>query len=302
MSLRARALNTYLRWTEKRMLARADDVDALRRQLAFKARLFFHGPGGTSYHWDKLGDVPVQWVLAKGVARDDRPVILYFHGGGYAFGSTDTHRAMLAHVSALCRLPVCMVEYRLAPEHPFPAAFDDAVAAFAAMSEHDTGVILGGDSAGGGLALSLLAEILRRDMPKPIAAFAFSPFTDMTFSGASLSENAQADVMLPAKRISEISDVYLAGNAASDPRVSPLFAEFDGAPPVWLTVGTTEILRDDTTRMSKRLQSFGGQVTQVIEDDLPHVWPIFHPVIPEARKTLTSLADWIKRQSGSNDS
>ncbi|MEM6588516.1 MAG: alpha/beta hydrolase fold domain-containing protein [Pseudomonadota bacterium] len=300
MSLVRRRLNAYLRWSEKRHLALAADIDTLRRSFAFRARLFFHGPFGSHYEWDDLGGIPVQWAMARGVTRGQGPVILYFHGGGYVFGSTDTHRAMAAALSKRARLPVCLVDYRLAPEHPFPAAVDDAVAAYASVMAQP--VILGGDSAGGGLALALLAEILRRDMPRPFATFAFSPLTDLTFSGASIVENAEKEVMLPASRIGEISQAYLSGAAAEDPRASPLFADFTDAPPVWLTVGTTEILRDDTLRLADRMQAQSVDVTLLLEKNVPHVWPMFHSILPEARQTLTQLADWISARTGSGDS
>ncbi len=298
MSLLARGLNTYLRWSEKPHLARADDIDALRRSFAFRARLFFHGPMGANYSWDKEGGVPVQWVCARGVGRDAGPAILYFHGGGYVFGSTDTHRAMTARLSKEAGLPVCMVEYRLAPEHPFPAAFEDGLAVYEALTGQGRSVVLGGDSAGGGLALALLGHLVSQNLPLPRASFAFSPFTDMTFSGESVLDNEDADVMLPASRIEEISEAYLAGASPDDTRASPLFAHFKGASPVWLTVGDTEILRDDTTRLASRLRDSGVDVTEVVTRDLPHVWPIFHNVLPEARASLRDLAGWIRRQTG----
>ncbi|MEO0772970.1 MAG: alpha/beta hydrolase [Pseudomonadota bacterium] len=300
MSLARRALNIYLRWSEKRHLAVAADIDTLRRSFAFRARLFFHGPFGSRYAWDSLGPIPVQWAMARRVTRDKDPVILYFHGGGYVFGSTNTHRAMAAALSKRAGFPVCLVEYRLAPEHPFPAAVEDAVAAYEALS--DRPVILGGDSAGGGLALALLAEILRRDLPRPKAAFGLSPFTDLTFSGASITENAEKEVMLPVSRIGEISEAYLAGAAADDPRASPLFADFTGAPPVWMAAGTTEILRDDTLRLAERMTAQGVQVTVEVGKNLPHVWPMFQNILPEGRATLSRLANWIVAQSGSGDS
>ncbi|MEO0371321.1 MAG: alpha/beta hydrolase [Pseudomonadota bacterium] len=297
MSAMRRALNAYLRWSEKRHLAMAADIDALRRSFALRARLLFHGPLGSRYQWDNLGGIPVQWAMARGVTRDMGPVILYFHGGGYVFGSTNTHRAMCAALSKRAGLPVCLVEYRLAPEHPFPAAFEDAVAAYAAIGKRP--VILGGDSAGGGLAFALLAEILRRDLPCPLGTFGFSPFTDLTFSGPSITENAEKEVMLPVSRIGEISEAYLAGAATDDPRASPLFAKFNGASPVWITVGSTEILRDDTLRLAQWMEQSGVEVTLEVEKNLPHVWPMFHNSLPEARATLTRLATWIAARSGS---
>lgn len=300
MSVAAKALNFFLRYTEKRKLARAEDINALRRSFAIRARIYFHGPFGSRYHWDKLGGVPVQWATAKGVDHTDGPVILYFHGGGYVFGSTTTHRAMLARLSSYCGLPVCLVEYRLAPEHPFPAALEDAMAAYRGLAGRPA--FLGGDSAGGGLAFALLGEIVRRGDTAPLGTFGLSPFTDLTLSGPSVVENTDRDVMLPAARIPEISQAYLNSASPKDPRVSPLFADFTGATPVWLTVGSTEILRDDTTRLAQKMREQGVETKVTIEEDLPHVWPIFHTLLPEARVTLKRLSRWLVAQTGSTDS
>ena len=298
MSLLRRGLNTYLKWTEKTHLARADDVDTLRHGFERRARFFFHGPFGARYHWEMLDGVPAQWACARGGCHQAGPLILYFHGGGYVFGSTNTHRAMLARLSDFTGLPVCLVDYRLAPEHPFPAAIQDALAAYGAVLDRSGGVIFGGDSAGGGLALALLGEVLRLGLPTPRGVFGFSPLTDLTFSGASVVENEARDVMLPASRIAEIAEIYLNGGAADEPRASPLRADFTGAPPVWLVVGDTEILRDDTVRMATHLRAQSVDVSTKIADDLPHVWPIFHNILPEARVTLQDLAAWIRQQVG----
>jgi acetyl esterase/lipase len=128
--------------------------------------------------------------------------------------------------------------------------------------------------------------------------FAFSPLTDMTFSGASFQVNANADVILPAERAAEMAEMYLDGHDPFDALVSPLFADFTGAPPIWLTAGDTEILLDDTRRLAANMQKQGVDVQMQIERDLPHVWPIFHHILPEARATLDGVAGWIKRRAG----
>ena len=225
-------------------------------------------------------------------------MILYLHGGGYVFGSSDTHRAMLGRLSLLSGLPACLPDYRLAPEHPFPAAVDDALAVNAALAGRPGGVIIGGDSAGGGLALAVLAEILRQGGACPRAAFAFSPLTDMTFSAPSIAANAGSEVVLPAHRAQEIAELYLVGADPRDPRASPLFADFRGAPPVWLAASDSEILLDDTRRMAERLRKQGVEVHQQIGHDFPHVWPFFQPFLPEARTTLRALAGWLKARAG----
>jgi acetyl esterase/lipase len=293
VSLALRLLNPWLRLTEKRRLSREADPAALRRAFEARARLFFHAPRGTRFSREWIAGVPVQFVAALGVPRDRGPLLLYFHGGGYIFGSSDTHRAMLGRLSSETGLPACLPDYRLAPEAPFPAAVEDALAVWQALKDRPGGVILGGDSAGGGLALALLGEILAQGVARPTGLFAFSPLTDFTLSGESLERNAATDVILPAERAPETAQLYLQGAPADDPRASPLFADFSGAPPVWLTASDTEILLDDTRRMAARMRAQGVDVTEVITGDLPHVWPFFDRFLPEGRATLRAVARWI---------
>ncbi len=297
MSLRRHILNLSLRLLEKRHLARADDPAKLRAMFERKARFWFRPPRGSHFSGETIDGVQVCWALGKEVpARATAPVILYLHGGGYVFGSSRTHRAMLARLSGLSGLAACLPDYRLAPEHAFPAALEDALAVYIELSaEHE--VIIGGESAGGGLALALLGEILRHGLRRPRGVFCFSPLTDMTFSGESMVSNADAEVMLPVARAGELARMYLRESDPRDPRASPLFAAFRGAPPVWITAGDTEILLDDTRRMAARLREDGVRVQEVIARDLPHAWPIFGPLLPEACRTLEEVADWISSLS-----
>ncbi len=297
MSLRRSVLNLALRLMEKPYLSRASDPVDLRDGFERKARIWFRPPRGSCFETERCGGVPVLWACGPGVTRSDGPAILYFHGGGYVFGSPDTHRAMLARLSDLSGLPVCLPDYRLAPEHPFPRAVEEGLKVLEVLGHHPGGVILGGDSAGGGLALALMAEALRQGGPAPRALFAFSPLTDLTFSGESLRRNAKADPMLPANRASEMAQMYLQGADARDPRASPLFASFCDAGPVWLAASDTEILLDDTRRMAARLRAQGVAVTEILRPDLPHVWPMFHNLLPEADATLRDLAGWIRSLS-----
>jgi len=297
VSLARRILNPYLRWTERRYMERAEDPAALRRNFEFKAKLFFRAPFGTRYKRGALGGLPVQWAMARNVRREAGPLLLHLHGGGYVFGSSTTHRAMLGRLSALTGLPACLPDYRLAPEHPFPAAVEDALAVYRAVEDWPGGVVLGGDSAGGGLALAVVAEVIRTGGTLPLGVFAMSPLTDLSFSGESVRRNAEADVMLPANRAEETAETYLNGADARDPLASPLFADFTGGPPVWLCAGDTEILLDDTRRMAGRLEAQGVEVDLRIEHDLPHVWPYFQGLMPEAMVTLREIAGWISSLS-----
>lgn len=295
MSLAQHILNRYLRLTEKPHLARATP-EKMRSSMEAKARLLFWPPRGTRYFPTVLahGDNSLSALTIDAPTDQNGPLILYFHGGGYVFGSPHTHKAMLARLAQRTGSPVCLPRYRLAPEHPFPAAPEDALTAYRAVMDHPAGVVLGGDSAGGGLALSLLAQITQLGLPQPLGTFCLSPLTDVTFSAASILNNDASDVVLPASGTGAFAKACLQGADPTDPLASPLFAKFKGATPVWITVSDTEILLDDSTRMASHLRAQDVPVTLQVEQNLPHVWPLFHNLLPEARSTLNQLATWIK--------
>lgn len=302
MSVQARLLNRWLRWTERPHLQRATDPKKLRRRFETQARLFFQGPRGAVYDTAPMGGCSCVRVTPTTVGTEARTCILYFHGGGYVFGSPATHRKMLAQLGArLSGACAILPDYRKAPEHPFPAAVEDALAVYEQLLADGfeaSSIFIGGDSAGGGLALSLLGQITAKKLAQPRGVFVFSPLTDLTCSGASLRDNAARDVVLPAERARQMSETYMGGSDCTDPRASPLRAEFTGAAPVAIWVGDTEILRDDSRRMAERLRAQGVDVTLIEEHDLPHVWPLFHNILPEARRTLDQVADWINTQAG----
>ncbi|MEO0380975.1 MAG: alpha/beta hydrolase fold domain-containing protein, partial [Pseudomonadota bacterium] len=158
----------------------------------------------------------------------------------------------------------------------------------------------GGDSAGGNLAFALLADLCAAGDPLPAGVFGFSPLLDLAYNGDSVGHNAHAEVVLPVSRLHEASAAYMNGHARDDPRASPLLANFTGAPPVWLTVGDTEVLQDDSMRLAGRLREQDVKVDLTVARDLPHVWPLFHNLIPEAKATLDQLAGWIKAQTGAS--
>lgn len=299
MSIRLKLLNGFLRVFEKPKLARAKTPDDLRKSLELKARFLFPAPRKTRFSGDILEfgghAISAQW--AKGENASEDRVILYFHGGGYVFGSPQTHRAMLARLSAMTGMAACLPKYGLAPENPFPAAIEDAVLAYRALLERGfdaSQIVMGGDSAGGGLVLALLGEIKAKSLPKPAGVFALSPLVDLTFSGASVVENAQSDVMLPASRAADMAQMYLDGADPADPRASPLLADFSGMPPVFIAASDSEILLDDTRKMANHLREQGVDVTDKIVQNHPHVWHIFQRVLPEADQGLRDIAAWIK--------
>ncbi|MDP4033045.1 MAG: alpha/beta hydrolase fold domain-containing protein [Pseudorhodobacter sp.] len=293
MSLRLWILTWLMRLVVRPMLARATTPAVARCDLERVARLF-RAPPYMLHLVGRDSTPPLHWIS---VGRpDDRTVMLYFHGGAYLAGSPATHAAMLGRLAKLTGLRVAAPAYRLAPEHPAPAAFEDACAAHGALMAQGYApnrVVLGGDSAGGGLALALLADLCGRGL-RPAGLFAFSPWTDMGLTGASLTENAALDPLLPASRITETVGHLRGDLPVTDPRISPLYASFTAPPPVWFQVGTTEILRDDSRRMAAHLRDAGGKATVTEWLGAPHVWQLFDGYIPEARAALMEVSGFVR--------
>lgn len=299
MSLRRPLINFWMRQVEKPAMARAKDAAALRRSLELKAKFLFHAPRGTQQNWLKLRDAGGA-VDALEVSPSDaanKRVVLYIHGGAFVFGSPRTHAAMMAQLARRSGTRVFLPQYRLAPEAPYPAAKQDVRRAWDGLLAQGiaaSDIVIGGDSAGGALALGLLAELCAEAAPQPAGVFCFSPLTDMAHNSDSFIHNARREAVLPADRAAECSGAYLGDCDPADPAVSPVHADFTGAPPVWLTVGDTEILRDDAHAIAARLRDNGVPVQLDEKHDLPHVWPILHSILPEARETLDDLAAWIR--------
>lgn len=299
MSLRRHLLNRWLRAVERPRIARATDPVPLRRSMEMQARLFFRAPRATHAEWCSLGGRDTLALTPRDAAKDR--VIFYLHGGGFAFGSPRAYAALAGQLAWRSGARALVPSYRLAPEHPFPAAPDDVYAAWQgviASGVDPACVVIGGDSAGGALAFGLLARLCAEDAPLPAGAFGLSPLTDATYSGQSFVDNAQRDAVLPAERAHELAQMFLAGQSPRTPSISPLYGDFVGAPPVWITVGDTEILRDDAHRFAAHCRAQGVDVTLEEREDLPHVWPLFHNILPEARETLDGLAEWIRQRPG----
>lgn len=298
MSLVRRLLNTTLRAVEKRRLRRASP-QAIRWSLEFKTKTFFRAPRGSKTRWVTCGGVNCLEVLPRQI--QPRRVLFYVHGGGFVFGSPNTHSAMVAQLAHRLGARAILPKYRLAPDAPFPAAPEDVRAAWDGLLSQGVSpadVVMGGDSAGGALAFGLIASLAAEGAAQPGAVFGLSPLTDLTYSGQSFTENANRDVLLPADRAAELAEMFLQGHRADDPSVSPLFGRYTGAPPAWITVGDTEILLDDSRRLAAVLAKDDVPVELVVTRDLPHVWPLFHNFLPEARQTLDALAAWVRQQQG----
>jgi len=291
-SRRLRVLVALLRRTAKPALRRIAGPAEARRAFERAARWGFRRPPHV-FHRAEPGMPPLHWISC-GPCRS-RGAILYFHGGGYVAGSPATHAGLVGRLSHLSGLRAAVPDYRLAPEHAAPAAFEDARAAHAALLARGfrpQDVVLAGDSAGGGLALALLAELSARGQP-PRAVLAFSPWTDLALGSASLADNARADPLLPVARVEELVGLVAGELARDDPRLSPLHARFVHPAPTLIQVGSTEILRDDAVRMAARLRQAGARVRLEIWPDAPHAWPLFDGWVPEAREALHAASGFL---------
>lgn len=291
MSLRLTLVTALARAVVKPAMRRQTTAGQARCAMETAARLLLRDPPGTlAAPW---GDGGLR--LSCGPVAP-RGLILYFHGGGYIAGSPATHRAMLARLSRRAGLTAVLPRYPLAPERPAPAAFDAARAAWDRLlaEGHRPGeVVLGGDSAGGGLALALLSHLCRAGTP-PAGAFALSPWTDLTLGGRSLLLNAGRDPLLPVGRIGDLRAMVQGALDPADPRISPLFADFPGCPPVFFQAAETEILRDDTLRMAERLRGQGARVTLDLWPEGIHAWPLAGRWLPEAGAALDRIAAFLR--------
>lgn len=243
------------------------------------------------------GGVPAEWIRAP-QARPDR-VLLYFHGGGYVIGSMRTHRPMLAEISRASGFSVLGLEYRLAPENPFPAPVEDALSAYRWLLT--TGVapdkiVLGGDSAGGGLVVSALVAIRYAGEPMPAAGVCISPWIDMEATGNSFVTNAAVDPSVSKERILNIAKVYLAGKNPRAPLASPLYADLCGLPPLLSLVGSIETLLDDARALTGRARAAGVEALLEVWDDMPHVWTHFAAILPEGQQAVERIGDFMRHQ------
>lgn len=296
MRLLASMLKPILRWR----LSREHDPAKIRAMFDRASKIVFRVPPGalfgeTTYASDQPRDG--LWV-SVGHPKSDN-VILYLHGGGYLAGSPWSYRKVVAHLSKATKLRVFVPSFRLAPEDPLPICFDDVLAAYAHLERlgyKPQDIVIGGDSSGGGLTFALLSHLCAQGK-QPAAVFAWSPCLDLTYSGASIRENAKRDHMFPGDRVHDLSKLILGETKPDDPRVSPLFATYPDSPPVLLQVANTEILRDDSVRMDDKLRQQGTDVRLEVWDGAPHVWHLLCGYLPEARQAIENTADFIARHT-----
>jgi acetyl esterase/lipase len=236
------------------------------------------------------------WIEGVCAVADPRVIILYLHGGGYLFGSPASYRDRIRKLSFRCNAEVFVPDYRLAPEHPYPAALEDALAAWRYVSALRKGIIVvAGDSAGGGLALSLVAALRDSTSELPTAAFVFSPWTDLGASGASMTSNERTDVWLSRPHIAEWGRRYAGASNVADPGMSPLHADLRGFPPLLLIAGDQEVLLDDTLRVEAKARDAGVDVEVCIGRGMQHDFPLAMPWLEESREAWEIVLAFLGR-------
>ncbi|HZD89894.1 MAG TPA: alpha/beta hydrolase [Pseudolabrys sp.] len=236
--------------------------------------------------------VPADWIT-RPASRAGRAV-LYLHGGGYCLGSPAMYRHFTWRIADAARARVLITDYRLAPEHPFPAALEDAVAAYRwLLQQNPQEMLVMGDSAGGGLTLALLLKLRDEGLRLPDAAVALSPWTDLALTGASLAANAAADPMLDVRELPKVAADYLGGADPRNPYASPLYGDPRGLPPVLIQVGSDEILYDDAARMAEKLRAANPRSELQVWRLMPHVWQAYAPVLPEARAAIADIGRYV---------
>jgi monoterpene epsilon-lactone hydrolase len=288
-SWQSHLLSAMLRVQVKRKMRGHSNVHQVRASLD---RIKHKIPPGVLGQARRVGGVDGEWLVPVGAAPGR--TLLYLHGGGYFACSARTHRPITTGF-ARRGLQVFAPEYRLAPEHPFPAAIDDAVAAYEGLLAAGIGaeqIVMAGDSAGGGLAMAALLTLREAGRPLPAGAVLFSPWTDLAATGASIVSNHKRDAMFNGDQIGLAAAPYLAGTDPLHPRASPVYAALHGLPPLLIHVGSHEVLLDDSTRLAERALAAGTPAILRQWPVVPHVWQLFG-FLPEARVSMDLAAEFL---------
>ena len=282
-----------------RSRAAPPDYDVGQARARFEKTAVFLG-GAPDAKCEKVdaGGVPAEWVSAPGC--DTGRAILYLHGGGYAIGSLNTHRRLAYDISAASAAKVLLIDYRLAPEHPFPAAVDDAAAAWRWLLQQGfsaSRLAIAGDSAGGGLTIATLVNLRDKKLLLPACAVALSPWVDLEGLGNSITTRAAQDPMVQKDGLVWMAKMYLAGQDPKTPLAAPLHADLKDLPPVLIQVGSAETLLDDAIRVAEKMHAAGVDARLAIWPNMLHVFPLFAPILSEGRDGCIEIGNFIRSKT-----
>jgi acetyl esterase/lipase len=266
-----------------------------RRAQYDRAERVFKTPAEVAVEAVRAPQVPAEWLVPPGARTD--AAVLYLHGGGYAIGSARSHRHLAAAIATASGVSALLPEYRLAPEHPFPAAVDDATAAFEwllARGIAPAHIVVAGDSAGGGLAVATLVALRDRGRPLPAGGVCISPWVDLSCGGASYTTRAERDPIVKREGVVEMARAYLGRTDAKTPLASPLHADLRGLPPLLIQVGSDEVLLDDATQLAGQAKAAGVEATLEVWDEMIHVWHWFLPMLDEAGRAVARIGVFVR--------
>ena len=270
-------------------------IPQLRQEVEKSAGMFGKLPAQIEVSPVIIDGLSAEWILPSYGAKDK--VILYFRGGGYVIGSSRSHRPIVAKFVKASGVGALLFDYRLAPEHPFPAALDDSVAAYRwllAQGVSPSHIAFVGDSAGGGLCLATLLALRDQGIPLPAAAVALSPWTDLKNTGESLKTKAKADQLTWGESWIVFSKYYAGDNDPGNPWISPLYGDLHGLPPILIYVGEDEVLLDDSIRFAEKAKNSGADVTLRVGEGMFHCFPACAPLFPEAKQAMDEICTFIK--------
>ncbi len=244
------------------------------------------------------GGIPAEWVTTSGVNTER--VICYLHGGGYVLGSINTHRELAFRLSRAASARVLILDYRLAPENPFPAAVDDSIAAYRwlfSIGVDPTRLIIAGESTGGGLTVATLVALRDAGEPLPAAGICLSPWVDLECLGESIVTKAEIDPVINKDYILMLAKAYLGDTNPCTPLASPLHADLTGLPPLLIQVGTAECLFDDAMRLADHARAAGVDVTLELWDDMIHMWHMFAAILPEGQQAIDRIGEFVREHT-----
>jgi monoterpene epsilon-lactone hydrolase len=291
-SVQSRILSYWLRRQKKFQLGEAGPLE-------LRSRIERAGKIGLPHQHVKIipvnsASVPSEWMVPPQAPLDR--AILYLHGGAWFMGSTATHRGLVSRITYESGIRALSINYRLAPEHPFPAGLEDCEIAYEWLQQNGipaSKIVIAGDSAGGNLTLALLVKLRDAGKPMPAAAVALSPATDLAFSGKSMSTRLQIDPIFANMKPNTTIEDYITDHDPHEPLISPLYADLHGLPPILIHVGDHEILLDDAKRFGERAREAGVEANVVIWPGMFHVFQIYTPILPEARLAVRQIADFV---------
>ncbi len=296
---RKREIDAAVAWT-KQHVARVFGKSVVElRALADKNKTVVPVPDGTVMDKVIVGGVPCLWVTAPGVDPDR--VVFYVHGGGFTMGSPETHRRLAADIGAAANARVLLVQYRLAPEHPFPIGPTDCFEAYRGLLARDfepKNIAFGGDSAGGALVLATLLQARDAGLPLPACTVCLSPWVNLVLDGETLQTKKDVDPLGDSSSFQKFVDAYLAGTDPRAPLASPIYADLKGLPPLLIQVGTSEFLLDDSYRLEKAAKAAGVAVTFEEWPDMIHNWQLYSHTITDGRNANARIGQFIQGHLG----